>query len=137
VSSTAAVTWVWETRSSTRRPANMGSTGVVIAINPEIRLLGHPHHGPPVGVRQPTGQRSHPGPFLDEPFGRDGADRAMHPLINPVAPAIELVLEVEMVREPTPWHEVGAHEPVRALQDPLRVRCQLRLIGLVGSELFV
>ena len=46
----------------------------------------------------------------------------MHPLIDPVTPAIELVLEIERVREPTPRHEVGAHEPVRSLKDSLRLR---------------
>ena len=46
----------------------------------------------------------------------------MHPLVDPVTPAVELVLEVEVIREPAARHEVRAHEPVRALQDPLRLR---------------
>ena len=73
--------------------------GVVIAIDAKIRLLRDPNHRPSVGVRQLLGQRSHPHPLLDEPLGRDGADRAMHPLVDPVTPAVELVLEVEVVGE--------------------------------------
>jgi len=46
----------------------------------------------------------------------------MHPLVDAVAPAVELQLEVGRVREPPARLEVGAHEPVRALQQPLGLR---------------
>src|SRR5206468_7010023 len=96
--------------------------GVVVAIDPRIWLLRDADHGPAIQSGQPPGQRAHPQPLLDEPLRRDGPDRAMHPLIDPVAPAVELVLKIERVREPAPRHEVGAHEPVRALENPLRLR---------------
>ena len=38
------ITWVWETRTSTRRPGEPRVDRVVVAINPEIRLLRHAHH---------------------------------------------------------------------------------------------
>jgi hypothetical protein len=100
VSSTTVVTWVWETRSSTRRPGERWVDGVVVAIDAEIGLLGHTNHRPPVTVRQPVRQRPHPCPLLDQPLSRDGTDRAMHPPVDAVTPPVELVLEVEVVREP-------------------------------------
>jgi hypothetical protein len=36
----------------------------------------------------------------------------MHPPVDPVAPVVELQLEVERVREPAARLEVRAHEPV-------------------------
>jgi len=38
----------------------------------------------------------------------------MHPLVDPVAPAVELALEVEVIREPSTRLEVGAQKPVRS-----------------------
>ena len=114
-----------------------GVDRVIVAINPKIWLLRHASHDPAVKIRQPVRQRPHLGALLQQPLSRDSSDRAMHPLVDPVTPAVELVLEVKMVREPTPRHEVGTHEPVRALKDPLRLRRQLRLIGRLRSELFV
>ena len=46
----------------------------------------------------------------------------MHPPVDPVAPAVELQLEIERVREPATRLEVRAHESVRSLEHPLRLR---------------
>ncbi len=60
----------------------------------------------------------------------------MHPPVDAITPTVELRLEVEVVREPSARLEVGAHEPVRALEDPLRLRLRLHLMVSLGSELF-
>ena len=51
----------------------------------------------------------------------------MDALVDLVAPAVELELEVGLVREPAAGLEVGAHEPVRPLEHTLRLR-------VAGSE---
>ena len=89
---------------------------VVVAINPDERLRRHPDHLAAVDVRHPRWQRSHPSLLLDEPLGRDRANRPMHPPVGLLGPRVEPVLEVEMVREHPARLEVRAHEPVRALQ---------------------
>jgi hypothetical protein len=60
-----------------------------------------------------------------------------YPPIGLLGPRIEAVLEIEMVREHASRLEVRTHEPVRALQSSLRLRLQLRLMVLLGSEPFV
>jgi len=96
--------------------------GVVVAIDAEIRLLRHPHHGPTVAVRQSIRQRPHPRPLDQQPLSRNGTDRAMHTPVDPVTPVVKLDLEIDVVREPTARKEVRAHKPVRALKDPLCLR---------------
>src|SRR3954465_8576901 len=46
----------------------------------------------------------------------------MHPPVHPVTPAVELQLKVQRIREPPARLEVGAHEPMRALQHALGLR---------------
>jgi trehalase-like protein len=87
-----------------------------------FRIARNTHHRSPVRVRQQLLERPHPPPLLDEPFGRDGADGAMHPLVDALAPAVELQLKVQLVGEPPPRLEVGAHEPMRALEQSLGLR---------------
>ena len=51
----------------------------------------------------------------------------MHPAIDAIAPAVELQLEVDRVREAPTGQKVGAHEPVRALEHALG-------LGVAGVE---
>ena len=37
----------------------------------------------------------HPQALLDQPLGRDSADGVVHPPVHPIAPAIQLQLEVQ------------------------------------------
>jgi hypothetical protein len=69
-------------------------------------------------------------------LGDNRARGAVHPLIDPLAPLGELVLVVKLVGEPAARFEVGAHEAMRALQRALGEHGQLRLNGMVSSELF-
>src|SRR3954454_17771993 len=68
------------------------------------------HNHPPIHVRQPIGQRPHPLLFLDQPLGGDSADAAIGPLVDPVAPRVELQLEVQRVGEAPARLEVRTHE---------------------------
>ena len=46
----------------------------------------------------------------------------MHPSVGAIAPAVELQLEIQRVREPPTGLEVRAHEPMRSLQCTLGLR---------------
>ena len=59
----------------------------------------------------------------------------MHPLVDLVAPAVELQLEVGLVREPPSRLEIRAHEPVRALQHPFGLRVGRRQDHPTDAEL--
>jgi hypothetical protein len=52
-------------------------------------------------------------------------------------PVVKLQLEVEMVREPAAGLEVRLHVLLQPLDSALRLRLQLRLVALLGMELFV
>src|SRR4051794_8424253 len=66
-----------------------GIDRVIVAIDAQIGLLRHADDEPPIAIRQRGGQRPHPLALLREAFDGNGADRAMHPLVDLLAPAVE------------------------------------------------
>ncbi len=95
---------------------------VIVAIEPNERLHRHPDHLPPIDNGHPRGHRPHPRLLLSKPLGRDRPDRPVHPAVGFVGPRVEPILEVEMVREHATGLEVRTHEPMRALECPLRLQ---------------
>ncbi len=95
---------------------------VVVAIDPDERLRRHPDDRSAVDVGHARGERPHPRTLLDKALRGDRADRPMHPVVHLVGPRVEAVLIVEVVREHAARLEVRTHEPVRALQQALRLR---------------
>jgi hypothetical protein len=79
---------------------------VVVAIEAQVGLGGDTHDEAAVRLRQRRGQRAHPLALLGEAFGDDRARRAVHACVDALAPAVELVLEVERVGEPAAGLEV-------------------------------
>jgi hypothetical protein len=94
--------------------------GVVVAVNTNQRLLRDSEHPPPVGLEHDLAERPQL-PLLDQALSRNSPDPAVEATVGHLSPAVELVLEVEVVREGPSLLEVIAHEPVRALQLPLRL----------------
>lgn len=85
----------------------------------------------------PDRQRCHRGVLLGEAIDRASAQRLVRPLVGFGETRVELQLEVEVVGEPTAGHEVRLDASLQSLNHPLRVRLRLRLMALLGSELFV
>jgi hypothetical protein len=61
----------------------------------------------------------------------------VHARVDAIAPAVELVLEVERVGEAPAGLEVAVQEAVAALERALGPRRRLRLTPPVSGELFV
>ena len=94
---------------------------VVVAIDPDQWLLGNPRHPTPVRVDASPG-RAAERPLGGQPLGRDTTDRAMRPAVHLLGPAVQLVLEVQVVCEEPARLEVELKEPVLTLELPLRLR---------------
>jgi hypothetical protein len=99
-----------------------GIERVVVAIKAQIGLLGHPDHEPPVDIGQPGRQRPHPSPLLDEALKRDRPDGAVSAGVGLVGPAVELVLEIQLVGKAPAGLEVRPQIAVRALEHALGLR---------------
>jgi hypothetical protein len=112
----------WETRHLHAAAGELGVDRVVVAIDPHIRLRRDTHHLASVDIRHSLRERAHPLALLSQSLDGHRADRAMHPPIHTLAPAVELQLEVGRVREPAAGLEVRTQEPVRALNDSFGLR---------------
>lgn len=83
------------------------------------RLLRHADHETPIEIGQALGEGPRPRALLHEALRRDRSHGAMHPAIDPLAPAVELILKVDVVGEAPLGQEVRAHEAVRVLEHTL------------------
>jgi hypothetical protein len=95
---------------------------VVVSIDAQIGLLGHPDHEATVDIGQPRRPRAHPLPLSGQPRGWHRPDRAVGAGVGLLGPTVELVLEIELVGEPPTGLEVRAHEPMRPLEQALGLR---------------
>jgi hypothetical protein len=72
---------------------------VVVAVETQVGLLRDADDEAPVGVRHPLGQGTRPLPLLGQPLGDERTRGAVNARVDALAPAVELVLEVELVGE--------------------------------------
>jgi hypothetical protein len=87
---------------------------VIVAVNANQRLLWHPEHPPPVRLQRELTERPRL-PLLGQAISRNSPDPAVEATVGYLSPAVELVLETQVVREGPALLKVIAHEPVRAL----------------------
>jgi hypothetical protein len=92
---------------------------VVVAVKAQVGLRRDARYEAAVAVGQARGQRPHQGALLGAALGDDRARGPVHAPVDAIAPVIELMLEVERVREPAAGLEVAVQEAMAALQRAL------------------
>jgi hypothetical protein len=100
----------------------VGVQRVVAGIEPNVRIRRDPGHPPAVGVRCQVGQRGHDRQLLGQAINRPGPGRAVRSRVDPLKPRVELVLEVELVREHAPRFEVRLRVALQPLDRALGLR---------------
>ena len=93
---------------------------VVVAVDPDQRLLGDPRHPAAIRLERHLAERPQL-PLMRQPLGRDTTDRAMHPTVHLLSPAVELLLKVQVVRERPTRLKVRPKEPMLTLQLSFRL----------------
>jgi hypothetical protein len=91
---------------------------VVVAVHSDQRLLGHSRHRAAIRIERHSAE----WPLLTllgQSLGRDPADRATRSTVHLLSPPVELVLEVQVVREEPARLEVRAKEPMLTIELPL------------------
>ncbi len=128
------MTSAWETQTSTRRRAKLRADRVVVAIDAQVGLLGDPQHLSAVDVQaSPAGAAvSVLAPRRPAPENR--ADRSMHAPVGSIAPAVELGLEVQRVRQPPARSKLRSRAP-SAAQEALtaEISTLMRTLSLTST----
>src|SRR5207253_11304893 len=92
---------------------------VVVAVKAQIGLRRHAGHEAHVGVGHDLWQRSHPPALLCQALGDERARCAVHACAYALAPAVELILEVERIGKAPAGLEVAVQEAMAALERAL------------------
>ena len=96
---------------------------VVAAVDTDVRVGRHARDPASVDVGQPLRQRPHHLQLLRQSINRAAAQRAVEAQVGTLAePAVELVLEVELVRERTARLEARLGVSLQPLDHALRLR---------------
>ena len=96
-----------------------GVERVVVAVDAHVSVRRHPGAEPAVGVGPPLGQLSERPALLCEAVERPAAQCPLAAGVDLVAPAVELVLAVELVGEHPTGLEVRAQVAPTVLDQPL------------------
>src|SRR6202041_1278899 len=112
-----------------------GVQRIVVGVNANVRIGGHPRHPPPVDVGLLHGKLTHHLELLGEPVDRPGAQRLVGASVGLLEPNVELQLEVEVVREVPAGLEVALHIPLQTLDRSLRLRVRRRAEIPVETQL--
>lgn len=74
--------------------------------------------------------------LIGQSLGRDTADRAMHSTVYLLSPPVQLVLEVQVIREEPTRLEVRAKEPMLTLELSLRFELHTQAIRILTVQVW-
>jgi hypothetical protein len=95
---------------------------VVVGVQAQMRVARNAHRPAARGVGHLVGQRRHRLPLIDQAIERPGTERLVRARVDLPKPGVELVLEVQLVREPPARLEVRLRVALQPLDRALGLR---------------